>query len=404
MKSTQTESGSQDHNSTLRREHRSHHASAVDEQLRFLLTQADGFALCIFDSAGRITSWSAGAERLFGLAATDVIGQFAADLLSEPAAESAAHEPCSMQALLDTARRESFASVQAWFRGAQGRSIWCAGSLTVTSSQEDHEETFCLTLVDLTDVKHREMQCREAQRTAENQCAAKDRMLAMAAHELRTPMASISMWAQLINQGGLTPEEFAEGLQAIQRNAEVQARLIDDLLDSARITSGRLSLKICDFDICVVVAEAINSARPTAAAKRVQLDLCSTVPCLLIHADPDRVRQIVVNLISNSIRFTPSGGTIQVVLATRDAEIEIRVEDNGSGIPHDLIPRLFDAHVESGQKPTSSHGGLGIGLSISRQLVELHGGRLRAESPNARGGSTFIVTLPQQDESSPSAR
>ncbi|MFO1066585.1 MAG: HAMP domain-containing sensor histidine kinase [Pirellulales bacterium] len=403
MKSTHTESGSPDHHSPLRHEHRSHHASAVDEQLRFFLTQADGLALCIIDCAGRITSWSAGAQRLFGLAATDVIGQFAAFLLGESSAESAAHEPFSMHALMDTARRQSFASVQAWFRGNQGRSIWCAGSLTIVSSQVDHGETFCLALVDLTDIKHREMQCREAQQTAENQCAAKDRMLAMAAHELRTPMASISMWAQLINQGGLTPEEFAEGLQAIQRNAEVQARLIDDLLDSARITSGRLSLKTCNFDLCVVVTEAMNSARPTAAAKRVQLDLCSTVPCLLIHADPDRVRQIVVNLISNSIRFTPAGGTIQVLLAKRDAEIEIRVEDNGTGIPQDLIPRLFDANVESGQKQMSSHGGLGIGLSISRQLVELHGGRLSAESPNARGGSTFIITLPQQDESSPSA-
>jgi signal transduction histidine kinase/ActR/RegA family two-component response regulator len=235
---------------------------------------------------------------------------------------------------------------------------------------------------------------RTARAEVERASLLKDQFLATLSHELRTPLNAILGWAELLQQATIDGEKTARGVEAIARNARAQARLIDDLLDMSRIVSGKLRLELQDVDLVAVVHAAVESVRPAAEAKRIQLRTAFDPRAARMRGDPGRLQQIAWNLLANAVKFTPAQGTVDVVLARTVGHVELTVTDSGIGIDGPLLPHVFERFRQADSSPTRSHGGLGLGLAIVKTLVELHGGSVTAESPGIGGGATLRVRLP----------
>lgn len=230
----------------------------------------------------------------------------------------------------------------------------------------------------------------EAERTA----LLKDEFLATVSHEMRTPLTAMLGWVQLLRNGSLPPETVPQALETIERNARAQAKLIDDLLDMSRILSGRLRLDMQAVNILDTVEAAVAAAEPGAAAKKIKLVRALDPKTGPVSGDPTRLQQVIWNLLNNSIKFTPKGGTITVSLERVNSHLEVSVIDTGEGISPEFLPHVFDRFRQQDASTVRRHEGLGLGLSIVKQLVELHGGNVRAKSPGLGQGATFIVALP----------
>jgi PAS domain S-box-containing protein len=238
---------------------------------------------------------------------------------------------------------------------------------------------------------------RQVRMEAEAANLAKDEFLAAVSHELRTPLNAILGWSRLLRSSVLDAETVARGLAAIDRNAEVQEQLIGDLLDVARIVTGKVQLRLEPIDLAAVVETAVDAVRHAADAKRVALAVRLAGPVPSILGDGDRLRQVVWNLLSNAIRFTPEAGHVDVELRVADGRATIRVVDDGIGISAEFLPHVFDRFRQGEVGTTRRQGGLGLGLSIVRHLTELHGGTVRAESAGEGRGARFTVELPTID-------
>ncbi|HEY0008250.1 MAG TPA: hybrid sensor histidine kinase/response regulator, partial [Tepidisphaeraceae bacterium] len=221
----------------------------------------------------------------------------------------------------------------------------------------------------------------------------KDEFLATLGHELRTPLNAILGWTQILQMESL-PEETAHAVEVIHRNAKSQAKLIEDLLDVSRVTSGKLELKLQPADMCTIVAGVVDTQRPNADAKRITLDFTSASAPAIVKGDPDRLQQVVWNLLTNAVKFTPHGGKIAVCLAVEADAVQLTVLDSGVGIAPHFLPFVFDRFRQADSTSTRSFGGLGIGLAIVRNLIELHGGTVVASSPGLGHGAAFSVSLP----------
>jgi PAS domain S-box-containing protein len=222
----------------------------------------------------------------------------------------------------------------------------------------------------------------------------KDEFLATLSHELRTPLTSILGWAKLMRTEKFDPQLSNRALEIIERSAVAQSQLIDDLLDVSRIITGKLRLVAQPLELAPIVAAAVDSLRPTAEARGVQLEMLLDATAGQVSGDADRLQQVIWNLLSNAIKFTPKGGRVTVGLHRFDSQVEIMVRDTGQGISPEFLPYIFDRFRQADGSITREHGGLGLGLAIVRHLVELHGGTIRAESDGANLGSTFSVRLP----------
>jgi signal transduction histidine kinase/CheY-like chemotaxis protein len=238
---------------------------------------------------------------------------------------------------------------------------------------------------------------RRAQEQAEIAGRMKDEFLGTLSHELRTPLTAIVGWAQLLRMGTKSgSSEIDEGLDVIERNAQVQKRIIDDLLDVSRIISGNLRLDIRSVDLDKVVDDALAAIRPATDAKRIAIERAIDPDVGPITGDPSRLQQVVWNLVSNAVKFTPAGGCIRILIRKVGADVEITVTDDGVGITSDFLPFVFDRFRQADSSTTRSYGGVGLGLSIVRKLVEQHGGTVKAESRGPNQGSKFTVLLPAQ--------
>ncbi|HEX4886385.1 MAG TPA: PAS domain-containing protein [Casimicrobiaceae bacterium] len=235
---------------------------------------------------------------------------------------------------------------------------------------------------------------RHARSEAEHTSRMKDEFLATLSHELRTPLSAILGWAQVLRSGRASPADVQVGLDAIERNARAQTQLIEDLLDMSRIVSGKLRLDVRAAHPASFVEAAIETVRPAANAKDIRLELACEPGLQAITGDAARLQQVVWNLLANAIKFTPRGGRIQVALRSAGPHVEIRVADDGVGIAPAFLPHVFDRFRQADASVTRHFGGLGLGLSIVRHLVELHGGTVRAESAGEGRGATFTVALP----------
>jgi PAS domain S-box-containing protein len=234
----------------------------------------------------------------------------------------------------------------------------------------------------------------EAKRAAEAATLAKDEFLAMVSHELRTPLTAILGWARMLQTGRLDEKMAARALDAVERNAESQNQLIGDLLDFSRIISGRIRLEVGRVEPAAIVEAAVDVVSPAADAKGIKLQTILDTKAGPVSGDPERLQQVLWNLLSNAVKFTPKGGRVQVRLARVNSSVEIEVSDTGQGISAEFLPYVFDRFRQADNTTTRRQGGLGLGMAITKHLVELHGGTIRAESPGEGRGTTFTLRLP----------
>jgi PAS domain S-box-containing protein len=233
-----------------------------------------------------------------------------------------------------------------------------------------------------------------AKRAAEEATRAKDEFLAMVSHELRTPLTAILGWSRMLRTGKLDEPMAARALGAIERNAESQNQLIGDLLDFSRIISGKMRLDVGPVELASVVEAAIDVVGPAADAKEIRLQTILDPKAGPVSGDRERLQQVMWNLLSNAVKFTPKGGRVQVRLARANSSVEINVSDTGQGISAEFLPYVFERFRQADQTTTRRQAGLGLGMAITKHLVELHGGTIRAESPGEAQGTTFILRLP----------
>jgi signal transduction histidine kinase/ActR/RegA family two-component response regulator len=246
---------------------------------------------------------------------------------------------------------------------------------------------------------------REQAARAEAEAAnrVKDEFLSTLSHELRTPLTSIIGWTNLMRAGQVKGEVQAQALETIERNARIQSRLIDDLLDLSRIISGKLLLEAREVELATVVSNSIDVVRPAANAKGIRLTYECEPGAKTISGDSARLQQVAWNLLSNAVKFTPDGGEVRVRLALDGARVRLAVSDTGKGIASEFLPHVFDRFRQADSATTRAYGGLGLGLAIVRHLVELHGGTVEADSDGENRGSTFSVTFPLAQAPAPCA-
>jgi PAS domain S-box-containing protein len=282
-----------------------------------------------------------------------------------------------------------------WVR-KDGRIINTTISVRCVRGDDGSVEYFLAFLQDITERKRALEAIERAREAAEQANRVKDEFLATISHELRTPLAAMLIWGSLLADGVLGEHERATAIREIVSSAEAQNQLIGDLLDVSSIATGKLRIELREVDLTPVVQAAIDAVRPTANAKNVRLDLAITgeVGKLAMLADLGRLHQVLWNLLSNAVKFTPDGGRIEVRLERTGATATLTVQDSGEGIAPDFLPHVFDRFRQADGSLTRLHGGLGLGLAIVRELVQLHGGTVRAESAGEGRGATFTVQLP----------
>jgi signal transduction histidine kinase/ActR/RegA family two-component response regulator len=246
----------------------------------------------------------------------------------------------------------------------------------------------------IAEVERSEGMLQRARADAEAANRAKDEFLAMLSHELRSPLGAINTWAHLLRTGRLDAAKTTRALEAIERSARAQAQIVEDLLDVSRIVTGKLRLDLQAVQMATLIEGALDTVRPQAEAKGVELVADVDHGATAVDGDPDRLEQVVNNLLSNAVKFTPDGGRVSVRLATDETDAHVTVTDTGKGIHPDVLPLVFERFRQGDSAITRAHGGLGLGLAIVRHLVERHGGRVRADSEGEGRGASFTISLP----------
>jgi PAS domain S-box-containing protein len=385
-----------------------HESDLIPRRLAAIVDNSDD-AIIGKDLNSIITSWNQGAERIFGYSAEEMIGTSIMRLIP---LERQGEEEEILSCLKRGKRFGHFETVRTTKEGRQ-----LHVSLTVSPIKDANGRVVGASKIarDITDRKLSEEALRKAQKAAEEANAErqrlleseraarseterasrmKDEFLATLSHELRTPLNAVLGWATALRAGHFLTEELEQGLETIERNARVQAQIIEDLLDMSRIISGKVRLDVQRVDLPAVVAEAIETVRVSASAKGVRLQTIIDPVNAPVTGDPNRLQQVFWNLLSNAIKFTPKGGRIQVLLERVDSHVEVSIIDTGEGISPEFLPYIFDRFQQADASTTRRHGGLGLGLAIVKQLVELHGGSVRVKSSGTGKGATFIVSLP----------
>ncbi|MFN7930721.1 MAG: response regulator [Blastocatellia bacterium] len=269
-------------------------------------------------------------------------------------------------------------------RDAQGQAVRFSGiNLDITERKQAESE-------------REQLLAREqaARQLAEETSRLKDNFLTTISHELRTPLSHVLGWVVMLRTGKVAADNVPDVLATIERNARLQQRLIDDLLDTSQVVTGKMQLRWQPFRLAEVIEAAVNSARPAATARNIQLEVAIDPLPAPFQGDPDRVQQIVWNLVANAIKFTPPSGRVSVRLKQREQHAEISVSDTGEGIAPEFLPFVFNRFIQADTSISRKHGGLGLGLALVRHLVELHGGAVSAQSPGLGQGAVFTVALP----------
>jgi PAS domain S-box-containing protein len=356
-----------------------------------------------------ITSWNQGAQRIFGYTAEEMIGTSIMRLIPS---DRQGEEEKILAHLRRGGRFDHFETVRVTKDGRQ-----LDVSLTISPIKDGSGKVVGASKIarDITNRKLADAALREAQQAteaanadkarlleservaraeAERTSRIKDEFLATLSHELRTPLNAVLGWVTILRARQLLDQELTQGLEAIDRNARVQAQIIEDLLDMSRIISGKVRLDVQPLDLPTVVLEAIDTMRASASAKGVRIQTVIDPLNDSVSGDPSRLQQIFWNLLSNAIKFTPKGGRVQVVLERVNSHVEVSVIDTGEGISPDFLPYVFNRFQQADPSTTRRHGGLGLGLAIVKNLVELHGGNVRAKSGGIGKGATFTIDLP----------
>ncbi|WP_193197190.1 ATP-binding protein [Nostoc sp. MG11] len=391
-----------------------------EERYRLLVEGVTNYAIFMLDPNGNFTSWNIGAERILGYQESEIIGQPFERIFSPEAIERGQPQQALRQAVT-----EGFSRENRWHIRKDGTFFWAHCVITPLRDENGNLRGFSKIMQDITERKQSEEEKEQlllreqaaravseaAQSAAEAANRSKDEFLAIVSHELRTPMTAIIGWAGMLQTGALDEAKATLALEIIERNANLQMQLIEDLLDISRIVRGELSLSIDLVDLVEVITAAIEVVQPLADANDIQLESILDTSIERIWGDSDRLQQVVLNLLTNAIKFTPNGGRIEVRLSRELGNKEnffqysipnyaqIQVSDTGQGISADFLPHVFERFCQADSTHTRSNKGLGLGLAITLHLVELHGGTIQAQSQGIGQGATFTVKLPVLEES-----
>ncbi|WP_016876817.1 ATP-binding protein [Chlorogloeopsis fritschii PCC 9212] len=420
-----------------------------EQRYRLFVEGVKEYAIFMLDPNGLFINWNIGAERILGYQEAEIIGRHFRYIFTPDAIERGQPEQ-----VLRTAVREGFSKENRWHIRKDGTHFWSYCVIIPLRDRDGNLRGFSKIMQDLTERKQAEEEreqllLREQAARAVSEaalCAAeaanrsKDDFLAVVSHELRTPMTAILGWVGMLQTGRLDEARAKDALETIERNANLQMQLIEDLLDISRIVQGNLSLNFGRVDLVEAIAQALEVVQPVADAKSIQIESALDTSVEPIWGDSDRLQQVVLNLLSNAIKFTPNGGRVEVrlskVLETRDWGLgtrkrtrrqgdketrgedvnygsapitqypipnprspisnyaQIQVSDTGKGISPDFLPYVFERFRQADSTSTRSSKGLGLGLAIARHLVELHGGTIAAQSQGIGQGATFTVKLP----------
>jgi PAS domain S-box-containing protein len=374
-----------------------------EERFRLLVEGVSDYAIFMLDVNGMIATWNNGAARIKGYTADEIIGQHFSRFYPREALDSGwpEHE-------LRVATAEGRFVDEGWRIRKDGSKFWAHVTITALRDETGRLRGFAKLTRDLTERKRTEaLEAsgaereallegeRNARMMAQRTARMKDEFLATLSHELRTPLNAILGWTQLL-RARKTPEpaEFTRAMEVIERNARAQVRLIDDLLDLSRIMAGRFRLDVQQVSLADIVRGALDSIEPAAQAKGLRLESVLDPRSVIVSGDPARLQQVFWNLLSNAVKFTPKGGRIQALLQRVNSHIEFSVSDTGIGISENFLPHVFERFSQQDGSTHRQYGGLGLGLAISKQLVDMHGGSIQAKSMGEGQGATFVVTLP----------
>ena len=368
-----------------------------EERFRLLLENVQDYAIVFLDPQGRFTRWSVGAERIFGYQEAEILGQPGSIIFIPEDLEQGAD-----QKELETAVEEGRVEHERWYVRKDGTWFWGSGIATPLRDEIGQLRGFSQIIRDFTERKRaedernqlleREQQARE---TAEAANRIKDEFLATLSHELRSPLNAMIGWTNLLLTRQFDESTTKRAIETIERNARSQAQLVEDLLDVSRIIRGKLRLNIRPIELTSVIEAALETVRPAAQAKEIRFQCVLDPAAGLVAGDSDRLQQVVWNLLSNAIKFTPKGGYVDVHLQSVNSHVEIIVTDTGQGISPEFVPYVFERFRQADSSTTRVYSGLGLGLAIVRNLVELHGGTVRVSSLGIGKGATFIVKLPR---------
>lgn len=344
---------------------------------------------------GIVTSWNKGAERIFGYTADEVIGKHIS-ILFPP--EYVDEEPQILARLRKGEKIEHYETVR---RRKDGQFLNI--SLTVSPIRDADGKIIGASKIarDITERKAHERrlqqalaEAEQAKKEAEEANLLKDQFLSTISHELRTPLTSVMGWISMLRSGRLDEAKIVRALETIDRNVKWQAQLIEDLLDISRIVNGKMRLELKPLNLASVIHDAVDSIMPTAEAKGLRLQVVIDPGTGSVVGDYDRLQQVIWNLLANAVKFTPAGGRIRIELERGESQTEITVSDTGIGVNPQFLPFIFERFAQEDSSNTRAYGGLGMGLSIVKYIIELHGGTVRAASEGTGKGSAFTIMLP----------
>ncbi len=354
-------------------------------------------SIFMMDLAGSISSWNTEAERIIGYAESEILGRnFSVIFTPEDLQRGLPGQE------LRLAREDGRAEDERWHVRKDGSRFWALGIVTPMHDATGHVTGFSKILRDMTERKCAELQLQEQAVALKQADRLKDEFLAMLAHELRNPLAPIRNSLHIMKQPGANGAMLQQVRDMAERQVQHMARLLDDLLDVSRISQGRIELRKEVVDVADLVNRTAEAIRPLVEERRHELTIALPYKPVRVEGDPTRLEQVLTNLVNNAAKYTDPGGHIWLTVERRGAEAVLRVRDTGIGISQDMLPKVFDLFVQAERRLDRSQGGVGIGLTLVKKLVELHGGTIEAASRGLGRGSEFVVRLSALAEESAS--
>jgi PAS domain S-box-containing protein len=358
------------------------------DRQRLVVKGVPSYAIFSTDPQGMVSTWNLGAEGIFGYTQAEVVGQDVG-IIFTPEDRQAGMAEAEMRG----AEAEGRATDRRWHVKKDGRRFWADGVVIPLQDDSGQPRGYLKILRDMTEQRDLEEALRSRTAELERADESRNEFLAMLAHELRNPLAAVRNAVTVVNRSG-TREDIDWAMTVIDRQVRNFAHLIDDLLDVARITQGKIRLKKQFLDAAPIVHHAAEAVRPLMEERGHEFRVVFGSTGLVVEADPTRLEEILVNLLSNAAKYTPVGGHIQLTAGVEDGQVVFVVKDDGVGIAPELLPRVFDLFAQGDRSLARAEGGLGIGLTVVRALAELHGGLASARSEGVGRGSEFIVRLP----------